>query len=125
MSGVCGGLLSGMFGLSGPPLIFQFYRQPLKLVEIRCALILLFAITALVRVMFNAYEGKLGSSICIEAAIAAPVVMLMTMAARHYPPPLSSIATRRLAFGVLMAIGASLVLCALKGMIAAPVHSGM
>ncbi|MFD1559703.1 TSUP family transporter [Paraburkholderia silviterrae] len=125
VSGLCGGLLSGMFGVSGPPLIFQFYRQPLKLIEIRCALILIFAVTALTRVMFNVYEGKLGSSICIEAALAAPVVMLMTIAARNYPPPLSSIATRRLAFGVLMAIGASLVLCSLRGLIGAPVHSGM
>ncbi|WP_069267248.1 sulfite exporter TauE/SafE family protein [Paraburkholderia nodosa] len=114
VSGVFGGLLSGMFGVSGPPLIFQFYRQPLKLIEIRCALILLFTVTSLVRVMFSAWEGELPASICIEAALAAPVVMLMTLAARHYPPPLSSLAMRRLAFGVLMIIGASLVLCAMK-----------
>lgn len=125
VSGLCGGLLSGMFGVSGPPLIFQFYRQPLKLIEIRCALILIFAITALTRVLFSAYEGQLGSSICIEAMLAAPVVMLMTIAARNYPPPLSSIATRRLAFGVLMAIGASLVLCAIRALSAGAGHSGM
>ena len=125
VSGVCGGLLSGMFGLSGPPLIFQFYRQPLKLIEIRCALILIFAFTALTRVMFNVYQGQLGVPICIEAAIATPVVMLMTIAARHYPPPLSSISTRRLAFGVLMAIGASLVLCAIRALIGGPVPPGM
>ncbi|WP_028221840.1 sulfite exporter TauE/SafE family protein [Paraburkholderia oxyphila] len=116
VSGLCGGLLSGMFGVSGPPLIFQFYRQPLKLVEIRCALILIFAVTAFTRVLFSVYEGKLGSSICVQAMLAAPVVMLMTLAARRYPPPLSSIATRRLAFGVLMAIGASLVLCAVRAL---------
>ncbi|HKR43465.1 MAG TPA: sulfite exporter TauE/SafE family protein, partial [Paraburkholderia sp.] len=114
VSGVFGGLLSGMFGVSGPPLIFQFYRQPLKLIEIRCALILLFTVTSLVRVLFSAWEGELPASICIEAALAAPVVMLMTLAARHYPPPLSSLTMRRLAFGVLMIIGASLVLCAVK-----------
>jgi uncharacterized protein len=117
VSGVCGGLLSGMFGVSGPPLIFQFYRQPLKLIEIRCALILIFAVTSLTRVMFSAWEGQLPTSICIQAALAAPVVMLMTIAARHYPPPLSSLATRRLAFGVLMAIGISLVLCAVKELV--------
>ncbi|MDR3099868.1 MAG: sulfite exporter TauE/SafE family protein [Paraburkholderia sp.] len=125
VSGVCGGLLSGMFGMSGPPLIFQFYRQPLKLIEIRCALILIFAITSFTRVLYSVYHGQIGASICIEAALAAPVVMLMTIAARHYPPPLSSTATRRLAFGVLMVIGASLVLCALRAMIGAPVHPGM
>ncbi|MFX1765365.1 sulfite exporter TauE/SafE family protein [Paraburkholderia sp. A1RI-2L] len=117
VSGVCGGLLSGMFGVSGPPLIFQFYRQPLKLIEIRCALIVIFTVTSLTRVLFSAWEGALPVSICIEAALAAPVVMLMTVAARHYPPPLSTIAMRRLAFSVLMVIGASLVLCAVREMV--------
>ncbi|BCG04115.1 hypothetical protein PPGU19_086830 (plasmid) [Paraburkholderia sp. PGU19] len=45
VSGVFGGLLSDLFGVSGPPLVFQFYRQPLTLVQIRCALLLTFAIT--------------------------------------------------------------------------------
>ncbi|WP_028213985.1 sulfite exporter TauE/SafE family protein [Paraburkholderia mimosarum] len=114
VSGVFGGLLSGMFGVSGPPLIFQFYRQPLELIEIRCALILLFTVTSLARVLFSAWEGELPVSICVEAALAAPVAMLMTLAARHYPPPVSSVTMRRLAFGVLVIIGASLVLCAVK-----------
>jgi uncharacterized protein len=117
LSGVFGGLLSGMFGVSGPPLIFQFYRQPLKLIEIRCALILIFAVTSFTRVLCSAYEGQLGAAIWLEAALAAPVVMLMTLAARRYPPPLSSTATRRLAFGVLMGIGGSLMLCALKALL--------
>lgn len=47
------------------------------------------------------------------SALSAPVVMLMTIAARHYPPPLSPVATRRLAFGVLMAIGGWLISAAL------------
>ncbi|WP_206952512.1 sulfite exporter TauE/SafE family protein [Trinickia acidisoli] len=118
VSGVFGGLLSGLFGVSGPPLIFQFYRQPLALIEIRCALILLFAVTAAIRVSFNVYEGQLGAQICLEAALAAPVVMLMTVAARHFPPPLSSHAMRRLAFGVLVAIGSYLIVCAVKMLLA-------
>ncbi len=35
--------------------------------------------------------------------------MLTTVAGRHYPPPLSPVALRRLAFGVLMAIGVGLI----------------
>jgi len=63
MSGVFGGLLSGMFGVSGPPLVFQFYRQPLSLVQIRCALIVLFAATALIRTLFSAWHGQLGREV--------------------------------------------------------------
>ncbi|WP_179400846.1 sulfite exporter TauE/SafE family protein [Burkholderia guangdongensis] len=109
VSGVCGGLLSGMFGVSGPPLIFQFYRQPLTVTQIRCALILIFTVTSATRVVCSAYEGQLGAETWTLAACGAPVVVLMTVAARHFPPPLSAIATRRLAFGVLMGIGVYLM----------------
>jgi uncharacterized membrane protein YfcA len=109
VSGLFGGLLSGMFGVSGPPLIFQFYRQPLTLVQIRCALIVLFTTTSATRVLYSACEGQLDRNIWLLAAFATPVVMLTTIAGRHYPPPLSPVALRRLAFGVLMAIGVGLI----------------
>ncbi|MCO8574783.1 TSUP family transporter [Burkholderia multivorans] len=109
MSGVLGGLLSGLFGVSGPPLIFQFYRQPLTLVQIRCALIVLFTTTSATRVLYTLCEGRLDRDIWLLAALATPVVMLTTVAARRYPPPLSPVATRRLAFGVLVAIGCGLI----------------
>ncbi|MDF3837222.1 sulfite exporter TauE/SafE family protein [Cupriavidus basilensis] len=113
VSGVFGGLLSGMFGVSGPPLIFQFYRQPLSLVEIRCALILVFTATSVTRTLFSAWQGQLGADIWQQAALAVPVVALATVAARRFPPPISAVATRRVAFGVLVAIGGYLMLPAL------------
>ncbi|WP_416053300.1 sulfite exporter TauE/SafE family protein [Cupriavidus basilensis] len=110
VSGILGGLLSGMFGVSGPPLIFQFYRQPLSLVEIRCALILVFTATSVTRTLFSAWQGQLSADIWIQAALAVPVVALTTMAARRFPPPLSAVATQRIAFGVLVMIGGYLML---------------
>lgn len=110
VSGIFGGLLSGMFGVSGPPLIFQFYRQPLSMVEIRCALILVFTATSVTRTLFSAWQGQLGADIWAQAALAVPVVAVTTIAARRFPPPLSAVATRRIAFGVLVVIGAYLML---------------
>lgn len=110
VSGILGGLLSGMFGVSGPPLIFQFYRQPLSLVEIRCALILVFTATSVTRTLFSAWQGQLSAEIWMQAALAVPVVALTTMAARRFPPPLSAVATRRIAFGVLVVMGGYLML---------------
>ncbi|AJG24285.1 sulfite exporter TauE/SafE family protein [Cupriavidus basilensis] len=118
VSGIAGGLLSGMFGVSGPPLIFQFYRQPLSLVEIRCALILVFTATSVTRTLFSAWQGQLSADIWIQAALAVPVVALTTMAARRFPPPLSAAATRRIAFGVLVAIGGYLMLPGLVELVA-------
>jgi uncharacterized membrane protein YfcA len=115
LSGVFGGLLSGMFGISGPPLVFQFYRQPFSLMQIRCALILLFAMTALIRSLFSAWNGQLGHEIWIQTAFAVPAVALATIAARRYPPPISGVATRRIAFGVLVIIGCYLMVSAVRG----------
>ncbi|ALD93338.1 sulfite exporter TauE/SafE family protein [Cupriavidus gilardii] len=109
VSGVCGGLLSGLFGVSGPPLIFQFYRQPLNMVQIRCALILVFTTTSAVRTAYSAWQGELAGDVWLQAALAFPVVALSTIAARRFPPPLSTEATRRLAFGVLVVLGAYLM----------------
>ncbi|WER48075.1 sulfite exporter TauE/SafE family protein [Cupriavidus sp. WKF15] len=113
VSGIFGGLLSGMFGVSGPPLIFQFYRQPMKPVEIRCALILVFTVTSGVRTLFSAWQGQLDGQIWLQAAIGVPVVVLATLLGRRFPPPFSATTTRRIAFGVLMGIGASLMVPAL------------
>jgi len=102
-----------MFGVSGPPLIFQFYRQPMKPVEIRCALILVFTVTSSVRTLFSAWQGQLDAQVWLQAAIGVPVVVLATLLGRRFPPPFSATTTRRIAFGVLMGIGASLMVPAL------------
>ncbi|ACC75252.1 sulfite exporter TauE/SafE family protein [Paraburkholderia phymatum] len=117
-SGVFGGLLSGMFSISGPPLIYQFYRQPLSVTQIRCALIVLFGETAAIRTAFSASTGQLNATIWLQAAIALPIVCLSTLAARHRPPPLSGVATRRIAFGVLVIIGGQLVLSSVWRLVA-------
>jgi len=115
-SGIFGGLLSGMFGISGPPLIFYFYRQPLTLVQIRCALILLFAVTASIRTVYSAFAGQLPASMWWQAAVALPVVTFATLLARRHPPPLSGVTTRRLAFLTLILLGGHLMVSALLEM---------
>jgi uncharacterized membrane protein YfcA len=116
LSGVFGGLLSGLFGVSGPPLIFQFYRQPMTMVQIRCVLILVFTVTSTTRTLFTAYQGQLTGDIWLQSALALPVVALATVAGRRYPPPLSPNTLRRVAFLVLIGIGTYLFLSALPGL---------
>ncbi|WP_137925052.1 sulfite exporter TauE/SafE family protein [Cupriavidus sp. 2SB] len=118
VSGVLGGVLSGMFGVSGPPLIFQFYRQPFSLIGIRCALIFIFTVTSSVRTAFNAWQGQISQETLAVAVTAVPVVALATLVARAWPPPLSLKASRRLAYSVLMVIGAGLMLPAVLAMFA-------
>ncbi|TCP10569.1 putative membrane protein YfcA [Crenobacter luteus] len=110
VSGVFGGLLSGLFGVSGPPLIFQFYRQPMSLLEIRCVLILIFTVTSSTRTLFTAWQGQLTADIWWQSALAVPAVALATVAGRRWPPPFSAPTTRRLAFATLILIGCHLML---------------
>lgn len=109
VSGALSGLCGGLFGIAGPPVIYQCYRQPMPQVAIRNMLILLFAATSGMRTLFVALRGQLDLEILVLTAWAIPVVALATYVGRRWPPPLSPLAMRRLAFAALMVIGGGLI----------------
>lgn len=116
-SGFLSGLTDGLFSIAGPPLIFQFYRQPMELVTVRNMLLLLFAITSGARTVFLGMQGRLVAEIWILTAFAVPVVAIATFAGRHYPPPIAPQLKRRIVFSVLILIGVSLVATALPAVV--------
>ncbi|SHE44434.1 Sulfite exporter TauE/SafE [Modicisalibacter ilicicola DSM 19980] len=109
VSGVLSGLCGGLFATPGPPLIYQCYRQPLPLIGISSMLILFFSLTSLVRTLFIAFQGQLDTEILVLAAWSIPVIAMATYVGRRFPPPLSAVMMRRLAFLVLVGIGGGLV----------------
>ncbi len=109
VSGVLSGLCGGLFGIAGPPVIYQYYRQPLAPVAIRNMLILIFAVTSGMRTLFVAFKGTLDFEILTLTAWAIPIVALATFAGRRWPPPLTPLAMRRLAFVTLILIGGGLI----------------
>lgn len=104
------GLLGGLFGIAGPPLIYHCYRQPIEPVRIRNLLILLFAVTSGVRTLFVVSQGQMNTGILLLTAWSVPVIALATYLGRRFPLPFSPLAMRRIAFFVLMIIGVSLIL---------------
>ncbi|HJV28737.1 MAG TPA: sulfite exporter TauE/SafE family protein [Aromatoleum sp.] len=112
-SGFFSGLSGGLFGVAGPPLIFQFYRQPMDAAVVRNMLLLLFALTSGLRAAYLGLQGRLDAEIWTLTALALPVVGLVTVLGRRYPPPLATRTMRRLVFIVLMITGAYLVMSAL------------
>lgn len=108
--GFLGGIIGGMFGIPGPPLIFHLYRQPLGLPQIRALLIFINAVVAIVRTVFVGAQGQIGPDILVLSALCLPMVAIATVAGHRFPPPLSTQAMRRLAFIVLVIMGASLML---------------
>ncbi|MBB3140629.1 sulfite exporter TauE/SafE family protein [Halomonas organivorans] len=107
------GFMGGMFSTSGPPMVFQLYRQPLAPAVIRDCLLLIFAINSLQRLAIVAVQGALELEVLGLAAAAIPVVVLFTWLGRRYPPPLSPRSLRRVAFLLLMGSGVSLCLSGL------------
>lgn len=112
-SGFFSGLSGGLFGVAGPPLIFQFYRQPMDPVTVRNMLLLLFSVTSATRSLYLGVQGRLDAEIWTLVGFAVPVVALATFVGRRYPPPLPARTMRRIVFTVLILIGAYLVMSAL------------
>ncbi len=114
VSGFSSGLTGGLFGMAGPPLVYQFYRQPFDIKMIRNMLLVVFACSSASRSLFIGAQGKLDTEILVLAATALPVVTLTTLIGRRYPPPpLSAMTMQRLVFIILMLIGMYLIATAL------------
>lgn len=111
--GAVAGVMGGLFSTAGPPLIYHFYRQPLKAVVVRETLVAIFAVNALIRLALVAGAGHLPSASVWWGLLAIPAVIVATHLARRYPPPLSPLAMRRMAFLLLFLSGVSLAVPAL------------
>ena len=118
VSGLGSGLTGGMFGMSGPPIVYQFYRQPFEINVIRNMLLAVFVCTSASRSLFVGVQGELDQDILLLSACALPVVALSTVLGRRFPPPLSQQAMRRMVFFILMLIGLYLIVKAVMGALA-------
>jgi uncharacterized membrane protein YfcA len=107
------GLLGGLFGIAGPPLIYHCYRQPIEQFRIRNMLMMLFAVTSAVRILFVALLGQMNTGILVLTAWSIPVVILATYLGRRWPPPLSAKLMRYGVVAVLVMLGGRLAFTAL------------
>ncbi|MCB1800349.1 MAG: sulfite exporter TauE/SafE family protein [Gammaproteobacteria bacterium] len=110
MAGGIGGLLSGMLGAGGPPLVVHLYRQPLSFPIVRTTLLAILGIMPLIRIAMEAFNGNIDWPVIKLSLICIPATILSTLLARRFPPPFSDQAMRRLAFGLLCVLGLSLIL---------------
>jgi len=108
-AGTCSGLLAGMFSIGGPPLIYIFYRQPFDLKTIRLCLLSIFLVSSSGRLVMVGIEGSLSWQILLFGISCMPVVMLASWVGKRFPPPLNITQMRRVAFGLLIVIGGSLI----------------
>jgi len=111
--GAVAGLMGGLFSTAGPPLVYHLYRQPLPAISIRETLVAVFAVNAVIRLAMVAAAGDVPHSGFWWGLLCIPVVMIMTFVAKRWPPPLSALSIRRMAFGLLLLSGLSLAVPAL------------
>lgn len=111
--GALGGLMGGLFSTAGPPLVFQFYRQPLPHRMVRETLVAIFSLNSLFRLGLVAVHGDWGNHALLWTAAGLPAVLVSTYLARRWPPALSAHALRFAAFVLLVLSGVSLVTPAL------------
>lgn len=113
LTGFGGGILGGLFATSGPPVIWQMYRQPLPLLAVRMTLLAFFFLTQLFRLGMFTASGGMTAGLMVTAAGAAPAVLLGAWAARRLPTPFSPAMIRRIATVLLFASGATMVAAAI------------
>jgi uncharacterized membrane protein YfcA len=78
VAGVASGLLGGLFATPGPPMVYHLYRQPLDRLVVRQCLFSMFLTCALLRLVMVAWEGGITASVLLAAALAFPVVTVVT-----------------------------------------------
>lgn len=106
--GAVAGVMGGLFSTAGPPLVYHFYRQPLRPAAIRETLVAIFSVNGILRLVLVALAGDIPPASSWWALLCIPVVMAFTALARRYPPPLTPTGMRRVAFCLLFLSGVSL-----------------
>ncbi len=108
--GVLGGIIAGLYSAGGAPLAYFMYRQPIELNIIRATLLSVFAVSTLWRTIIAGAAGHLTGDVLMTAAIAIPVVILVTMVADRYVHLVPDRLVRRLVFLLLIGVGSFLIL---------------
>ena len=108
--GMVGGLFGGLFSTGGPPIVFHLYRQPLQLNVIRTTLLAIFIAATIVRITYVGLRGDINRDVIELALYSMPLVLLFTWIGKRWRPPLSDLAMRRVAFGLLIVLGVMLLI---------------
>jgi uncharacterized membrane protein YfcA len=85
-TGFVSGLLGGLFAASGPPLVYQLYRQPLALDAVRDTLVATLATGSLVRLAMVVPTGHFSLRALTLSALAVPVAIGVTWWLKRHPP---------------------------------------
>lgn len=114
--GALSGVLGGLFSASGPPLVYQFYRQPLALEKLRDTLVAALAVSSALRLSMVVASGQFSARALGLCALATPLAAGMTWWMRRHPPPWPRRAVLVLVCALLLATGAGLIVPSVRAL---------
>lgn len=114
--GFLSGVLGGLFAASGPPLVYQFYRQPLPLDTIRDTLVATLAAGSLIRLAMVLASGQFSLRSAWMCAVAMPLAIAITWWMRRHPPAWDRVVVLRIVCALLVLTGVGLVVPALAAL---------
>ena len=107
--GCTAGIMGGLYAAGGPPIAYYLFRQPLSIQIVRATLLSIIAFATLFRTGVAAWQGHITVQVLSLAALAIPVVVLMTLVGTKLLPVVPELMVRRVAFVLLILMGVSLV----------------
>ena len=114
--GFLSGLLGGLFSASGPPLVFQFYRQPMSMDAVRDTLVATLAAGGLIRLLMVVPSGQFSLRAAMLTAMSLPVAMGLAWWMRRHPPAWRRETVLRIVCALLVLTGAGLVAPAVRAL---------
>ena len=115
--GLLSGVLGGLFSASGPPLVWQFYRQPMDIDSVRDTLVAVLAAGGAMRLAMVVGSGQFTGRSLGLSVVAVPLAMGLTWWLRRHPPPWRREAVLRIVCGLLGVTGVGLAGPALRVLI--------
>ncbi|HEX2546593.1 MAG TPA: TSUP family transporter [Ramlibacter sp.] len=107
--GFLAGVLGGLFSASGPPLVYQFYRQPIPLDSVRDTLVATLAAGSLIRLAMVVPAGQFTLDALLLSVLSLPVAMGVTWWLRRHPPAWKRETVLKIVCALLVVTGLGLV----------------
>jgi uncharacterized membrane protein YfcA len=104
-AGLVSGILAGLFGTGGPPLILYYQLSRVDKTVFRGSLMAIFLLVSLIRLPAYAVAGLLTSERLLSAACVLPVVAVAMVAGHHIHVTVEEMTFRRMVSAALVLIG--------------------
>ncbi len=115
--GLLSGVLGGLFSVSGPPLVYQFYRQPMDVDAVRDTLVAALAMSGLLRLAMVVPSGQFSARSLELCLLAAPLAIAISWWLKRHPPRWPRPAVLKLVCALLLVTGVGLVAPALQAIV--------